>query len=243
VKFTAAHEPLSAEAFASHIVAAQAGDTAARDRIILSTMKLVYQRAAKIAEQCGRQDLIEDMIQAAVSGHGARAGGLMRAIERFDTGRGLAWSTYAATWIDKECRALRDEICGNGVSRATQSRAIGIRRVASQLSNPSPAEIRAVYEQAGRQPPSEAAVLHALSSWDAVSGEPPTDEGPLADEQIDHQQQLAALRADVASLPFAHRAVIESWLRLQSDSAVSSELGWSLGRVRRLRREAVARLR
>ena len=65
------------------------GDEAAREEMINSNMRLVV----KIAGGYLRKGLdFEDLIQSG-------ALGLIRAVEKFDPGRGFRFSTYAAWWI------------------------------------------------------------------------------------------------------------------------------------------------
>jgi RNA polymerase sigma factor for flagellar operon FliA len=72
--------------------ACQAGDEAAREQLIAKHLPLVYHIARKmIAGISGEADL-DDLISAGTVG-------LINAVEAFDAGRGLAFSTYAAPRI------------------------------------------------------------------------------------------------------------------------------------------------
>lgn len=100
---------------------AQRGNIAARDRLVLTNMRLVV----ACAQGCNRPDLLEDLIQVGVVGDGKerepghnpdgterapnpkarrpdagrRANGLMGAIASFDTECGIAFSSYAVRVI------------------------------------------------------------------------------------------------------------------------------------------------
>jgi RNA polymerase sigma factor (sigma-70 family) len=74
-------------------VKAQAGDVAARNRLVVATMGLVW----VIAKYYGKRNRsprvdIEDLVQAGVTG-------TIRAIETFDATRGASFATYASNWI------------------------------------------------------------------------------------------------------------------------------------------------
>lgn len=77
----------------------RAGDTEARNALILANMRLVARLATKYARMHGRPDLLDDLIQEAVMGSDRAKGGLLEAIERFDSRKHRAFSTFAAYWI------------------------------------------------------------------------------------------------------------------------------------------------
>jgi RNA polymerase sigma factor (sigma-70 family) len=75
------------------------GTEAARNKLVLANMRLVAQHARKYA-RLGVD--IEDLIQ-----HGAI--GLLRASEKFDPDRGVAFSTYASFWIRQAIARVANE--------------------------------------------------------------------------------------------------------------------------------------
>ena len=76
---------------------AQAGDRAARDRVLLANQGLVWSIARRHASLGVEPD---DLAQAGNIG-------LMRAVEKFDTSRGLRFTTYATFWIRMEIKKSR----------------------------------------------------------------------------------------------------------------------------------------
>lgn len=67
---------------------AQAGDEAARDRMVNSNLRLVVSIAKRYQGEMALLDLIQEGVM-----------GLIRAVERFDGSRGCKFSTYATWWI------------------------------------------------------------------------------------------------------------------------------------------------
>lgn len=90
---------LKHQAIADLCARSRAGDTEARNALILANMRLVARLATKYARMHGRLDLLDDLIQEAVMGSDRAKGGLLEAIERFDSRKHRAFSTFAAYWI------------------------------------------------------------------------------------------------------------------------------------------------
>jgi DNA-directed RNA polymerase sigma subunit (sigma70/sigma32) len=99
----------SHEEIAADVAAAQAGDIAARNRVIAHNMRLVVKHAHAFAQRVGRMDLLDDLVQAASIGDesasgATRRGGILRAIETYDASHGTKFSTHARSWILLEIR-------------------------------------------------------------------------------------------------------------------------------------------
>jgi len=95
----AAAEPPTLEEERELLARIAAGDDEASDELIERNVRLVISIAAKYR---GRGVPFADLIQEGNMG-------LMRAIERFDLGRGCKLSTYATFWITQACqRAISD---------------------------------------------------------------------------------------------------------------------------------------
>ncbi len=84
-------DPLPKDVENGLIRQAQAGDTAARDRVIAANMRWAIKTAV---EYCGPQVDLEDLIQEA-------AFGLVTALEKFDPERGFGFLSYARHWISQ----------------------------------------------------------------------------------------------------------------------------------------------
>lgn len=84
----------------------EAGDAAARERMISANMRLVVSIAARYRGVVPLGDLVQEGML-----------GLIRAVDGFDWRRGFRFSTYAAWWIRQAVgRAVRRECRSTGVS-------------------------------------------------------------------------------------------------------------------------------
>ena len=89
--------PLPADEQIALCVAAQAGDAAARRRLIETTLPFVASRAWRFAKRTHGAD-IDDFVGDGVIG-------LIRAMEKFDPAAGCRFVTYAKPWIDQAIRS------------------------------------------------------------------------------------------------------------------------------------------
>ncbi len=90
-----AHPPLSRETERGLARRAAEGDSAARDELVVATLRSVVLRALMLG---ARDDRLADAVQAGTVG-------LIRAIDRFDPERGVRLATYAWSWIGGEVLA------------------------------------------------------------------------------------------------------------------------------------------
>lgn len=92
------YKPLGRERTRELIAAAQSGDVAARNQLITSNLRLVTKIATREARKAGATAMIEDLVQVGIAGQTGRSG-IVRAIETFDSARGVVFSTHAYYWI------------------------------------------------------------------------------------------------------------------------------------------------
>ncbi len=85
------HPILPDEELAKLVASYQAGETAVFDTILAHNERLIYQLAIKTKRTCGDTPL-EDLMQ-----YGRM--GLLRALQTYDPGRGVKFTTYAVYWI------------------------------------------------------------------------------------------------------------------------------------------------
>jgi RNA polymerase primary sigma factor len=187
--------------------------------------------------------------------------GLVRAVERFDSSRGVKFSTYAVWWIR---RSMLDAIAGSNVIRmppkASQQLA-AVRRAEAELERIEPrrASDAAIAEHTQLSVTTVRSLREAArvtASLDQPVGEDATPLGDLvADVQAGDPVESAIAREsrdEVSSmlrlLPERHREVIVRRYGFSDDDAQTHEqIGARLGvgeeRSRQIEREALHRLR
>ena len=143
------------------------GDDEARQQLVVNHLNLVRFLAAKFKN---RGEPLEDLIQVGTIG-------LIKAIDRFDTERGLEFTTYATPTILGEIkRHFRDKGWSVRVSRRLQELSAKVNQASEELTNelsrsPSVAEV------AERLGVSVDEVLEAMESSSAYSSVPLEGDG------------------------------------------------------------------
>jgi RNA polymerase sigma-B factor len=222
-------------------------DPADRDMLVNRYLPLARRLASRY--QRG-QTSFDDLFQVACLG-------LLKAIDRFDPERGLAFSTYAVPTIAGEIkRHFRDHAWSVRVPRDLQELALKVDRAASELSlrlgrQPTVAEIAAVVD-ASDEDVLEA--LEAAGAYEASSLESPLGEdgrGGTLGETIsieDHgflrAEQRAMLEQLMGVLTPREREVLR--LRFAEDltqTEIGERVGVSQMHVSRIIRHALAQLR
>ncbi|MEA2321684.1 MAG: polymerase sigma-B factor [Solirubrobacteraceae bacterium] len=185
--------------------------------------------------------------------------GLVKAVDRFDVDRGVAFSSYAVPTIMGEIkRHFRDRTWAVRVPRDLQELALRVDRVIGELTR-----------QLGRQPSVEEVAtaldacpedileaMQASSAYRATSLETPRaggDDEPgdtlgdtvgIVDDGFTRAEQRAVLQSLLRSLTPREREVVR--LRFEEDltqAAIGERIGVSQMQVSRVLRQAVARLR
>ena len=217
-----------------------------RDRLVALHQPLVVYIAQRFA---GRNEPVEDLAQVGNIG-------LIKAIERFDCARGLAFTTFATPTIVGEIkRYFRDSCWLLRVPRRAQELQTAIGRAREELSHelgraPTAHELAAHL----RQPLDtvieaiDVARSYAASRLDALteSGERRSEHPALGeiDRSLDGVEQREVLRPLLAGLPAVEREVLA--LRFFADMTqleIAGVVGVSQMQVSRLMARALARLR
>ncbi len=225
---------------------ARTRDVVLRDQLVAAHMGLAAYLARRFAN---RGQPLEDLVQVA-------SVGLLKAVDRFDPGLGVEFSTYATTTIVGELkRHLRDRGWAVRAPRRMQDLYLTLSQVIDTLSqelgrSPNIAEL-AVEVQA-----SEEEVLEALEAGQAyrfASLDAPTPDLPSGDlgerlgqedAELDRAEQRATLEPMLDRLSPRQRQVVQ--LRFfggLTQSEIARRLGVSQMQVSRLLTKSVAQLR
>jgi RNA polymerase sigma-B factor len=226
---------------------ASTGNPALRDQLIEAHLGLAEYLARRFAN---RGEPLDDLVQVASLG-------LVKAVERFDPGRGLEFTTFATPTIVGELkRHFRDKGWAVRVPRRVQELHLRVTRVVDDLSlemgrSPTVAEI------AKRAGTTEDEVIEAIdagsayrsTSLDAGRGDDDDSPGLLGqlgaiDPEMASAERRAALGPLIAELP--EREQVMLYLRFyegMTQSEIAKRLGISQMHVSRLLSRSLQRLR
>jgi RNA polymerase sigma factor, sigma-70 family/RNA polymerase sigma-70 factor, sigma-B/F/G subfamily len=222
-------------------------DRGLRDELILEHLGLAHALARRYS---GRGEALDDLQQVATVG-------LLKAVERFDPERGLAFTTFAVPTITGEIkRHFRDRAWATRVPRGLQERALRLTRAVQDLSHElgrSPSldeiaqaldvDVEAVLEAM------EVNRSYATSSLDAPVGNDETSRGldrvlgriDPGLEAVDREMVVGDL---LASLPERDRQIVHlRFFEGLTQSEISDRIGISQMHVSRLLSKSLASLR
>ena len=220
--------------------AAQAGDRAAEERLIVENSRLIW---SVVRRYTGRGAEQEDLYQLGCIG-------FLKAIHGFDPDFGTQFSTYAVPKIAGEMRRfLRDDGTVK-VSRTLRERSARIAQARTELSAALGREpvLSELAEYLTLEPEDIAMAETATASMTSLSaetGEGLTLESVLGDEGMeDALVEQLDLRAAIARLPERERTVIDlRYFRAFTQERTARVIGVSQVQVSRIERRAVERLR
>jgi RNA polymerase sigma-B factor len=222
-------------------------DEAARDEIVERFIPLAERLARRYA--WGREP-VEDLVQVACVG-------LLKAVDRFDHERGLAFSTYAVPTITGELkRHLRDTTWSVHVSQRMRQRVLEVTRAADQLRgrigrSPTAEEIAEALDMpvACVVEAAEAATAHDAASLDHPGDSDGSADGRnpalgFEDDRFELVEYGAILQPALRALPGRERLILR--LRFDRDMTqgeIANALGMSQMHVSRLLRRSLGKLR
>jgi RNA polymerase sigma-B factor len=223
------------------------GDRRLRDELVEEHAPLAQFLAGRFANRGEPRD---DLVQVALVG-------LFKAVERFDPGRGLQFSTFATPTILGELkRHFRDRGWAVRVPRRVQELHLQLGKIVAALGqeegrSPTPAEVaqRAGVSEEAVLEAMEAGSLYRLVSLDG-SVTPDEEGGDLVAclgeedgefERIEHRSEIAEL-LDV--LPERERRIVElRFFDSLTQSEIAEHVGVSQMHVSRLLTRSLERLR
>jgi RNA polymerase sigma-B factor len=224
-------------------------DPVDRDAIVERFLPLARQLAARYQRP---DEPFDDIFQVACYG-------LVKAVDRFDADRGVAFSSYAVPTILGEIkRHFRDRTWAVRVPRDLQDLVLRVDRVTDELTrqvgrSPTVDEIAAMVDIDSEE---VLEALQASTAYRATSLEIPrtgADEDPgdtlgdtvgITDDGFAQAEQRAMLHALLRSLTPREREVVR--LRFEEDltqAAIGERIGVSQMQVSRVLRHALGRLR
>lgn len=225
----------------------KAQDRRARDELVRRFLPL----ARKLARRYnGAREPFEDLLQVASLG-------LVKAVDRFDTARGTAFSSFAVPTILGELkRYFRDLGWAVHVPRGAQERAVKVEDAQQQLSaksgrSPTVPELAEYLELDIEDvlDALETSRAHHAASLDAPYDDGEGETGTVVDTfgAYDHELRLADERVTVAEAarqlaPREREVLLLRYVRDMTQTQIAAQIGVSQMQVSRILRRALARL-
>jgi RNA polymerase sigma-B factor len=223
-------------------------DRQARDQLVQAFLPLARRLAQRYM---GAREPLDDLVQVASLG-------LVKAIDRFDTSRGIPFSSFAVPTILGELRRyFRDSGWAVHVPRGAQENALRAEQTMRELSGftghtPSIAELAEYLEwtTADVLDALEAGAAHHAASLDAPCRREDDEDWALVDslgeddERLDNVEASVSISVASRSLPARDRHVLQ--LRYVEDltqSQIAERIGVSQMQVSRILRSALDQLR
>ncbi|MEE4300988.1 MAG: sigma-70 family RNA polymerase sigma factor [Pseudomonadales bacterium] len=230
----------------------QAGDMAARNRMIEANLRFVVMLARRYK---GRGLPFDDLVEEGNLG-------LIRAVEKFDPAHGCRFSTYAGWWIRQAIeRALANQARLVRLPVHVDKGVAQVRRASRSLAQalgrePSPAEIAAALERDEAEVRDLLAVAARADAADRAAdrGEGMMDEAVAAqaaeepDRAVAGQELRASIEASLEALNPRQREIICRRFGLrghepQTLEEVGDAVSLARERVRQIQLQAIARMR
>ncbi|BCV25309.1 SigB/SigF/SigG family RNA polymerase sigma factor [Gelria sp. Kuro-4] len=222
---------------------AQAGDRAAREKLIQDNLRLVVGIARRF---CGRGYEFEDLFQVGTIG-------LMKAVDKFDLGYGVQFSTYAVPMIVGEIRRFLRDDNPVRVSRSLKETALRARRAAGALGQrlgrePTLSELAA---EVGVPAEELVAALEATQAPASLSDPIYQDEGAainvedqLGEEEGEEILEHVLLGQVLEKLTPRERFIIqERFYADKTQAEVAAELGLSQVQISRLEKQVLLKIK
>jgi RNA polymerase sigma-B factor len=224
-----------------------------QDPVVLEELVVRFEPLARsVARRYhARGEPLDDLTQVAMVG-------LLKAIDRFDPGRGFAFSSYAMpTMLGELKRYFRDSGWAVHVPRGVKERAVELARTTDELSSrlgrsPSLSELAAAMDTTEEQTLEAIEAYHARHAAPLEAGPGDEEDGALSpaqqigaeDERLEQAEYLSVIAAGVETLSETDRLIL--FLRFGRDmtqSEIARRVGTSQMQVSRLLRSAIEKIR
>lgn len=223
------------------------GDHSARNELVRRYLPLARKLSRRYG---GAREPFDDLLQVASLG-------LVKAVDRFDTSRGTAFSSFAVPTIMGELkRYFRDQGWAVHVPRGAQERAVKVENAQNRMSArtghvPTVSELAEYLELSLEEvlDALETSRAHHAASLDAPSDDGDADSGTVVDTIGAHDPRLSGIEtrltvgAAAEQLSERERRVLA--LRFVHDltqSEIAEQIGVSQMQVSRILRRSIARL-
>ncbi len=219
-------------------------DPRARARLVVIHKPLAETLARRYQ---GYGESLDDLVQVASIG-------LLNAVDRFDSGRGISFSAFATPTIVGELkRHFRDRGWSVRVPRRLQENTLKIRRTMPELAqtlgrSPTVSELAEASAMSDDEvlEASEALLAYSTTSLDMPLGDEVTLGETLADSggDIEIAEEWADLAPHIARLPDRERTILAlRFFRGLTQTEIADEVGLSQMHVSRLLGRALGTLR
>jgi RNA polymerase sigma-B factor len=224
------------------------GDQRAREELVERFLPLARKLARRYA---GPREPFEDLMQVASLG-------LVKAVDRFDTGRGTAFSSFAVPTILGELkRYFRDLGWSVHVPRGAQELALKVEEAQQQLTTktgrPPSVQDLALYLEMSMEDVLDAletASAHHSTSLDAPREDGEEESGSLADAFGEEDDRYELIDASVTIATAARqlsarerRVLVLRFVEDLTQTQIADQIGVSQMQVSRILRRALSRLR
>ncbi|MGH2651344.1 MAG: RNA polymerase sigma factor SigF [Actinomycetota bacterium] len=220
-------------------------DPNARDELVIMHQPLAEYLARRFS---GRGEPLEDLVQVAMVA-------LIKAIDRFDPGREVKFSTYAtATIVGELKRHFRDKGWALRVPRRLQETGLRVSKVVSELSQElgrSPT-VKEIAERTGLSSEEVVEGMDTVHAYSTTSLDAPIDEEGTSsaqqigaeDETLEVLEGWASVAPVLRRLPARERRILYlRFFRGLSQTRIAEELGISQMHVSRLLSRTLRQLR
>jgi RNA polymerase sigma factor for flagellar operon FliA len=229
-----------------------AGDVDARDALLRDNLSLVHHVARQLARGLAADADVDELVSAGTMG-------LMSALESFDVGRGLAFSTFAVPRIrgaildelrrqDHVPRSVRRKTRSIAAARETLTRTLGRAPALSELAVALGVDAETLWRwQADVEGAVHVPLDRTATDRDGATVTPADVLGngeELTDDRLTREEGVALLREALLGLKDQERTVLSLYYFEELKAREIAEvLGVSESRISQIRSKALALLR